>query len=159
MLFLIVGVIYDRAHHRRIDGFGGLASVMPVYTGVMALAFFAAMGLPGLSAFISEILVLLGAWRDYKIPTLFGAATVILTAGYLLWTIQQMFLGTPREDYARLHLSEISGRELFTLVPLGVIVVVLGVYPHAILDLLNGSLQHLNATVLAAAQGTTVALH
>ncbi|TMA59767.1 MAG: NADH-quinone oxidoreductase subunit M, partial [Deltaproteobacteria bacterium] len=66
MLFLIVGVIYDRAHHRRIDGFGGLASVMPVYTGVMALAFFAAMGLPGLSAFISEILVLLGAWRDYK---------------------------------------------------------------------------------------------
>jgi len=159
MLFLIVGVIYDRAHHRRIDGFGGLASVMPVYTGVMALAFFAAMGLPGLSAFISEIPVLLGAWRDYKIPTLFGAATVILTAGYLLWTIQQMFLGTPREDYAHLHLSEISGRELFTLVPLGVIVVVLGVYPHAILDLLNGSLQHLNATVLAAAQGTTVALH
>ena len=159
MLFLIVGVIYDRAHHRRIDGFGGLASVMPVYTRVMALAFFAAMGLPGLSAFISEILVLLGAWRDYKIPTLFGAATVILTAGYLLWTIQQMFLGTPREDYAHLHLSEISGRELFTLVPLGVIVVVLGVYPHAILDLLNGSLQHLNATVLAAAQGTTVALH
>src|SRR5437667_8352247 len=159
MLFLIVGVIYDRAHHRRIDGFGGLASVMPVYTGVMELAFFAAMGLPGLSAFISEILVLLGAWRDYKIPTLFGAATVILTAGYLLWTIQQMFLGTPREDYARLHLSEISGRELFTLVPLGVIVVVLGVYPHAILDLLNGSLQHLNATVVAAAQGTTVALH
>src|SRR6266581_9056874 len=127
MLFLIVGVIYDRAHHRRIDGFGGLASVMPVYTGVMALAFFAAMGLPGLSAFISEILVLLGAWRDYKIPTLFGAATVILTAGYLLWTIQQMFLGTPRDDYAHLHLSEISGRELFTLVPLGVIVVVLGV--------------------------------
>src|SRR5437867_2973890 len=159
MLFLIVGVIYDRAHHRRIDGFGGLASVMPVYTGVMALAFFAAMGLPGLSAFISEVLVLLGAWQRYKIPTLFGAATVILTAGYLLWTIQQMFLGTPREDYARLHLSEISGRELFTLVPLGVIVVVLGVYPHAILDLLHGSLQHLNATVLAAAQGTTVALH
>ena len=64
MLFLLVGVIYDRAHHRDIDGFGGLASVMPVYTGVTALAFFAALGLPGLSAFISEVLVLLGAWQQ-----------------------------------------------------------------------------------------------
>jgi len=159
MLFLIVGVIYDRAHHRRIDGFGGLASIMPVYTGVMALAFFAAMGLPGLSAFISEALVLLGAWQKYKIPTLFGAATVILTAGYLLWTIQQMFLGKPREDYAQMHLSEINGRELATLIPLGVIVVVLGVYPHAVLNLLDVSLQNLNKIVLAAAQGMAVALH
>jgi NADH-quinone oxidoreductase subunit M len=159
MLFLIVGVIYDRAHHRRIDGFGGLATVMPVYTGVMALAFFAAMGLPGLSAFISEVLVLLGAWQKYKIPTLIGAATIILTAGYLLWTIQQMFLGKPREEYAQMHLSEISGRELFTLVPLGVIVIILGIYPHAVLSLLDVSLRNLNAIVLAAAQGTAVALH
>jgi NADH-quinone oxidoreductase subunit M len=154
MLFLIVGVIYDRAHHRRIDGFGGLASVMPVYTGVTALGFFAAMGLPGLSAFISEVLVLLGAWQKYPILTIFGAGTVILTAGYLLWTIQQMFLGQPREDYAQLHLSEINGRELLTLVPLGVIVVILGVYPHAVLDLLDVSLQNLNSLVLAATSGT-----
>lgn len=154
MLFLIVGVIYDRAHHRRIDGFGGLASVMPVYTGVMALGFFAAMGLPGLSAFISEVLVLLGAWQKYPVLTIFGAGTVILTAGYFLWTIQQMFLGRPREDYAQLHLSEISGRELFTLVPLGVIVVILGVYPHAVLNLLDVSLQNLNSLVLAAVSGT-----
>lgn len=159
MLFLIVGVIYDRAHHRRIDGFGGLATVMPVYTGIMALAFFAAMGLPGLSAFISEVLVLLGAWQKYKIPTIIGAATVILTAGYLLWTIQQMFLGKPREEYVHMHLSEINGRELFTLVPLGIIVVILGVYPHAVLDLFDASLRQLNALVLAAAQGTAIALH
>src|SRR6185369_17165393 len=65
MLFLLVGVIYDRAHHRDIDGFGGLASIMPFYTGWTALAFFAAMGLPGLSAFISEVLVLLGGWQRY----------------------------------------------------------------------------------------------
>jgi NADH-quinone oxidoreductase subunit M len=159
MLFLIVGVIYDRAHHRRIDGFGGLATVMPVYTGVMALAFFAAMGLPGLSAFISEVLVLLGAWQRYKVATIFGAATVILTAGYLLWTIQQMFLGKPREDYAQMHLSEINARELTTLIPLGVVVIVLGVYPHAVLDLLNVSLLNLNKIVLAATQGVSLALH
>jgi NADH-quinone oxidoreductase subunit M len=159
MLFLIVGVIYDRAHHRRIDGFGGLASVMPIYTGVMALAFFAAIGLPGLSAFISEVLVLLGAWQRYKIPTILGAATAILTAGYLLWTIQQMFLGKPREDYAQMHLSEINARELWTLLPIGAVVIVLGVYPHAVLDLLNASLLNLNKIVLAAAQGTALALH
>ncbi len=159
MLFLIVGVIYDRAHHRRIDGFGGLASVMPVYTGVMALAFFAAIGLPGLSAFISEVLVLLGAWQRYKIPTILGAATAILTAGYLLWTIQQMFLGKPREDYAQMHLSEINARELWTLLPIGVVVIVLGIYPHAVLDLLNVSLLNLNKIVLAAAQGPAIALH
>ena len=52
MLFLLVGVIYDRAHHRDIEGFGGLAAIMPTYTGVSALAFFASMGLPGLSGFI-----------------------------------------------------------------------------------------------------------
>src|SRR5262245_26200791 len=81
MLFLLVGVIYDRAHHRNIDGFGGLASVMPVYTGVTAIAFFAALGLPGLSAFISEVLVLLGAWQRYPVLTIVGATAVVLTAG------------------------------------------------------------------------------
>src|SRR5499426_856102 len=118
MLFLLVGVIYDRAHHRDIEGFGGLASIMPVYTGVTALAFFAALGLPGLSAFISEVLVLIGAWQKYPVLTAVGASAVILTAGYLLWTLQRMFLGKPNEKYA--SLPEINGRELFTLVPLAV---------------------------------------
>src|SRR5512140_1701345 len=124
MLFLLVGVIYDRAHHREIEGFGGLASIMPVYTGMTALAFFAALGLPGLSAFISEILVLLGAWQRYPGLTAVGASAVILTAGYIVWTMQRMFLGKVNEKY--LSLPEINGRELFTLAPLAVIVVVLG---------------------------------
>jgi len=148
MLFLLVGVIYDRAHHRDIDGFGGLASVMPVYTAMTALAFFAALGLPGLSAFISEVLVLLGAWQKYPGLTAIGASAVILTAGYLLWTMQRVFLGKLNEKYA--NLPEINGRELFTLVPLAVIVIVLGVYPHAILDLMSESLNSLNQLVLAS---------
>ncbi len=156
MLFLLVGVIYDRAHHRRIDGFGGLASIMPVYTGVTALAFFAAMGLPGLSSFISEVLVLLGAWRRYPALTIVGASCVVLTAGYLLWTIQRMYLGKPNEQY--LTLPEINGRELFSLAPLGVIVIVLGVYPHAVLDLLNASLLELNRIVTSAGQVSALAL-
>ena len=100
MLFLLVGVIYDRAHHRNIDGFGGLAAVMPVYTGVTAIAFFAALGLPGLSAFISEVLVLLGAWQRYPVLTIIGATAVVLTAGYMLWTLQRIWLGKLNEKYA-----------------------------------------------------------
>jgi NADH-quinone oxidoreductase subunit M len=149
MLFLLVGVIYDRAHHRQIEGFGGLAGIMPVYTGVTALAFFAAMGLPGLSAFISEVLVLLGAWQKYPGLTIIAASAVVLTAGYMLWTMQRVYLGQPNEKY--IGLPDINARELVTLVPLAVIVVVLGVYPHAILDLINTSLLNLNKIVLAAA--------
>jgi NADH-quinone oxidoreductase subunit M len=157
MLFLLVGVIYDRAHHRQIEGFGGLASIMPLYTGVTGFAFFAAMGLPGLSAFISEILVLLGSWGsnpattagDLRPLTVVGASAVVLTAGYLLWTLQRMFLGKPNEKY--LQLPEINFRELFTLVPLGAIVLFLGIYPSAILNLQSPALERLNQKVMAAA--------
>ncbi len=155
MLFLLVGVIYDRAHHREIAGFGGLAEVMPVYTGVTALAFFAAMGLPGLSAFISEVLVLLGAWQRHPGLTIVAASAIVLTAGYLLWTLQRVWLGRLDEKYA--GLPDISGRELATLVPLAAIVLVLGVYPHAVLDLIGASLGHLNEIVNAGA-ATGVAL-
>ena len=146
MLFLLVGVIYDRAHHREIAGFGGLASIMPMYTGVAALAFFAALGLPGLSAFISEVLVLLGAWQRYPVLTAIGASAVILTAGYVLWMMQRVFLGKANEKYA--GLPDINGRELFTLAPLAVIVVILGFYPRPVLDLMSQSLNSLNQFVL-----------
>src|SRR5579883_2766589 len=102
MLFLLVGVIYDRAHHREINGFGGLASHMPIYAGMTGLAFFAAMGLPGMSAFISEVLVLLGAWQRHPLMTVFGAGTAILTAGYLLWCFQRIYLGPLNEKYSGL---------------------------------------------------------
>lgn len=150
MLFLLVGVIYDRAHHREINGFGGLAGIMPFYTGWTALAFFAAMGLPGLSAFISEVLVLLGGWRNYPALTIVSASAVVLTAGYMLWTMQRIYLGKANEKYV--DLPDINGREIFTLVPLGIIVIVLGVYPRPVLDLINVSLVHLNQVVAGKAQ-------
>ena len=151
MLFLLVGVVYDRAHHREIDGFGGLAAIMPIYTGITALAFFASMGLPGLSGFISEILVLLGTWQKYPVLTILGASGVILTAGYLLWTIQRVYLGPPNEKY--LNMAEINGREIFTLVPLGVIVIVVGVYPGVVLDMLRTTLDSINAIVIPHLHG------
>src|SRR6266446_5140834 len=146
MLFLLVGVVYDRAHHRDIEGFGGLAAIMPIYTGVSALAFFASMGLPGLSGFISEVLVLLGSWQKFPVLTIIGASGVILTAGYLLWTIQRIYLGPPNEKYKML--PEINGREMFTLVPLGAIVILVGVYPSLVLDLLRTSLDGINQVVV-----------
>ncbi|MGH7916609.1 MAG: complex I subunit 4 family protein, partial [Candidatus Binataceae bacterium] len=156
MLFILVGVIYDRAHHREIDGFGGLAQRMPMYAGVTGFAFFAAMGLPGLSAFISEVMVLLGSWRPHPIFTMLAALTAILTAGYLLWCFQRIYLGPLNEKYKLL--PDLGLREAFTLVPLGAIVLLLGVYPHAVLMLLHSSLNHLNRVVIAS-NPAVIALH
>jgi NADH-quinone oxidoreductase subunit M len=149
MLFLLVGVVYDRAHHRDINGFGGLASIVPLYTGWTGFAFFAAMGIPGLSAFISEVLVLMGSWKPYPVLTVIAASAVVLTAGYMLWALQRMYLGAPNPKYK--DLAEINGRELFTLAPLAIIVLFLGIYPLAILKLQSPALVALAEKVVAAA--------
>lgn len=146
MLFLLVGVIYDRAHHRDIEGFGGLANIMPVYTGVVALAFFASLGLPGLSSFISEALCFLGTFPVYRAAAIIAGVGIVLTAGYFLWTLQRMFLGKVSEKYA--GLPDINGRELFTLVPLGAIVVILGVWPKPVLVLMETTLETLRSMVV-----------
>ncbi len=157
MLFLLVGVIYDRAHHRNIDEFGGLALRMPIYAGVVSIAFFAGLGLPGLSSFISEAFSFLGAFGstmfNLKTITVISTAGIVLTAGYFLWTFQRMFLGELNPKYA--NLPEINGRELFTLVPLAVIVILLGVYPAPLLNLIKTSLNGL-VQVVVANSGTTL---
>jgi NADH-quinone oxidoreductase subunit M len=143
MLFLLVGVIYDRAHHRDINGFGGLAVQMPVYFGITSLAFFASLGLPGLSGFISEALCLIGAFPVHRTATIIATIGIVLTAAYFLWTLQRMFLGPLNEKYKAL--PDISPREIFTLAPLGIIVIVLGIFPMPVLDLMSASLNHLAA--------------
>lgn len=148
MLFLLVGVIYDRAHHREIEGFGGIAAVVPNYAFVAFLAFFAALGLPGLNSFISEALVLLGAFRKFPIITAVAASGVIITAAYCLWTLQRIFLGKLNEKYSLL--PDLNRREALSLIPLGVLVVVLGVCPHPVLNLMKATLGSINALVLAA---------
>lgn len=149
MLFLIVGVLYDRAHTRDIDAFGGLALTMPKYTGIMMVAFFAALGLPGLSGFISEAFSFLGAFQTHRYITIASTLGIVLTAAYMLWTLQRVFLGKPNEKWA--GLADINGRELFTLVPLAVIVLALGIYPSLVLDLMTSSLNHLVNVVTGAA--------
>jgi NADH-quinone oxidoreductase subunit M len=138
MLFLIVGVIYDRAHHRDIDGFGGLGVQMPIYAGITSLAFFASLGLPGLAGFWAEALVFIGAFNVYRWITIASTAGIVLGAAYLLWTLQRVFLGPLNEKYRTL--PEINARELFTLVPLGAIVIVVGIYPKWVIDLFQVSM-------------------
>lgn len=161
MLFLLVGVIYDRAHHRQIDGFGGLAVRMPIYAAVVALAFFAGLGLPGLSSFISEVFAFLGAFGstifNLKVLTVLATIGIILTAGYFLWTFQRMFLGELNPKYA--DLPEINGRELFTLIPIGILVIFLGVYPAPLLDLMKVSLNNLVQIVLDTGPSSLIGLH
>lgn len=149
MMFLIVGVLYDRAHHREIDGFGGVASVLPRFTAISMLAFFAALGLPGLAAFVSEVLVLLGTWPRHPWLAAIGASTVVLTAGYVLWMVQRVYLGEVGEKVR--GLPEITARELGTLLPLAALVVLLGVYPNALLNLLRPTLHGIVAPLAAAA--------
>ena len=139
MLFLIVGVIYDRTHTRGLDDFGGLATKMPVYAGFTTVAFFAAIGLPGLSGFISEAFVFLGAFGLEMIRTLTIISTlgILLGAGYMLWTLQRVFLGGLREKWS--GLSDLNLREYIMFVPLTAVIIFLGVYPPAMLDLMNSS--------------------
>lgn len=144
-LFLLVGVIYDRAHHRDLNAFGGLATTMPRYAAMTAFAFFAALGLPGLSGFISEILCFLGAFPVWRVYTIISVSGVVLTAAYMLWAYQRVFLGPVNEKYK--GYDDISVREMITLVPLVAIVLVLGVYPKPILELMNSSLVALNEVV------------
>jgi NADH-quinone oxidoreductase subunit M len=150
MLFMIVGVIYDRAHTRGLDDFGGLAKKMPVYTGIMAVAFFAAIGLPGTSGFISEILVFIGAFKSYPVLTVISGLSIILGAAYMLWALQKIFFGNLPEKWQgpwdpthkKYKTDDINGLELTALLPLAIIVIFLGVYPNPVLDLITGSVNY-----------------
>ena len=148
MLFLLVGVIYDRVHHRRIDGFGGLRAQVPVYTGIVALAFFASLGLPGLSSFISEALVFLGAFKVYPSITILATLGIVLNATFFLWVFQKIFLGPLNEKYK--DLADVNRIELFTLVPLCILVIFLGIYPMPVLDLMQTTLKELIVVIQAA---------
>jgi NADH-quinone oxidoreductase subunit M len=141
MLFLIVGVIYDRAHHRNIEGFGGLAKQVPEYAGLLGLAFFASLGLPGLCGFISEFTVFLGSLEKWQVLTIISALSVIITASYYLWAIQRMMLGKLNPAYA--EMPDVNWRERLTLYPLAALIIVFGFYPKAIIDLIEGSLHNL----------------
>ena len=133
-LFFLVGVIYDRAHTREIEGFGGLMTKLPRYSGIMVVACLASLGLPGLAGFASEFMCFLGAFSStvdplvYKIITGLAVTGIVITAAYFLIMIQKVFLGPLNEKWK--DLPDINARELVAIVPLVVLMVLLGVMPY-----------------------------
>jgi NADH-quinone oxidoreductase subunit M len=138
-MFFMVGVVYDRVHHRNLNEFGGLFAKMPVYSGLAVGIFFAGLGLPGLCGFIGEVLVVLSVWKYSYALAVISAAVVILTAGYILWAIQRVYLGAEYKGPHGEALTPITMRELFIAVPLMVFAVVFGVYPRSVLDYMQPS--------------------
>jgi NADH-quinone oxidoreductase subunit M len=126
-MFFLVGVIYDRAHTRDLNKLGGLANIMPLYGAMSYIIFFGSMGLPGLCGFVAEVFVVLSAFNYSPILAVLAAAAVILTAGYILWTIQRVFLG---RSEAWKGLPDMNLREIGIAVPLVVLTIAMGVLPQ-----------------------------
>ena len=123
------------------DGFGGLASQMPIYTGITALAFFAGLGLPGFSGFVSEAMCFIGAFPVFKTIVILSTIGILLNAAYFLWAFQRVFFGKLNEKYK--DMEEINSLELFTVIPLAIITLFFGLYPGPYLDLIKSTMDQI----------------
>ena len=141
MMFLLVGVIYDRAHHREIAKFGGLGTRYPVYFTLALVGFFATLGLPGTGGFISEVMVFLGSYQVFPIITVIALLGIILTAAYVLWTMERVFLGELKPEYA--NYKDCSVREVIMLAPLALLIIFFGVMPNAALNVITNSMNYM----------------
>ncbi len=149
-LFFLVGIIYERAHTRELDRFGGLSSKTPYYYGIMMVAAFASLGLPGLSGFWGEFFTFRGALDLVTGWAVFAALGIVLAAVYILWRIiQPVFLGRYQEGKID-HWTTVDGAhadgptdmvgfEKLTLWPLVIGIFILGIYPTPLLNYLNGA--------------------
>jgi NADH-quinone oxidoreductase subunit M len=136
LLFVMVGVIYDRAHTRDIDQLSGLAHTMPLTAVVMITAGLAALGLPAMSGFVAELLVFLGSFDKYTVPTIFAVFGILLSAGYITWTVQRVFYGPKAERWASLP----DANFWWERVPMGALVAVIvaiGIYPAMVTDVID----------------------
>ena len=160
MLFFIVGVIYDRAHHRDINRLGGVATSMPIYTGFSVAAFFANLGLPGLCGFVGEVLVLLGTFQAarpdgvlyqhaeslghlsgyliaVRILAVVACLNLVITAGYMLWALQRIYFGIEKAETR--NLPDVTALEITVLTPLTAMTVLLGIFPAFFVFALSNS--------------------
>ena len=137
-LFLLFGFLYERRHARLMSEYGGIAKVMPVYTAFFLIVTFSSIAVPGTNGFVGEFLVLLGTIKS-NLPLAFGvlgATAVVLGAAYMLWMVQKVFFG-PLTHQENLTLKDLSGRELAAAIPFLVLIVVMGLRPQPVLDVLN----------------------
>lgn len=147
MMFLLIGILYERSHHRWImkpdgsKGYGGLSTKLPKYTTVFIIGMFASLGLPGLSGFISEALIFLGIYQKFTTITIIAVVGLLIGAAYLLWMFKRMFFGEVNpeiEDY-----DDMNAREVFYMLPLCIAVIVFGIFPSPLLNVMKASVGQL----------------
>jgi len=151
-LFLLVGVIYERTHDRQIAHMGGLNGRLPRYAAIFGLFTFASIGLPGLSGFIGEFLVVLGSFQYSGWVAAATMLVVIISAVYMLWMFQRVFFAVPSDWMRRAwpRLTDMSRNEWLSLAPLILLVVALGVFPGPVLNAISAPVQRILDTVHAA---------
>jgi NADH-quinone oxidoreductase subunit M len=135
-MFFLVGVIYERTHTRNLNEYGGLFRLIPVYGGILIFTSMASLGLPGLGGFISEFLVLRGSWPIFTLFTALSMIGLFFTGAYILKGIKQVLHGPLNENWIG-HLSEINAREVFVIAPLMVLMLIIGIAPSWILEVIN----------------------
>ena len=138
-MFFLVGVIYERTHTRNLEEFGGLFPLVPVYGGILIFTSMASLGLPGLNGFISEFLVVRGAWPILTVYTAISMLGLLFTGAYILKGIKKVLHGPLNEHWAHGEhkLTEINTREILVMVPLMALILWIGIWPAWILDVIN----------------------
>jgi NADH-quinone oxidoreductase subunit M len=143
-MFLLVGVIYDRTHTRDLNDFGGLFPLAPVYGGLLTFTSMASLGLPGLAGFVSEFMVVRGAWPIFTTITALGMIGLLMTGAYILKGIGRTLYGPLNPRWSG-HRLEISAREVVALAPLVVLLVVNGVWPAWLVSVINETITRMMA--------------
>ncbi len=141
-MFFLVGVIYERAHTRDLNEFGGLFPLVPVYGGILIFTSMASLGLPGLNGFVSEFLVVRGSWPIFTVYTAVAMLGLLFTGSYILKGIKKVLHGPLNEKWVG-HLTEINARELLVITPLMVLMLQLGVWPAWLLEVINRAMSML----------------
>ena len=144
-LFMMVGFFYDRTHTRLIADYGGMARPMPVAAAFFSLFVLGSLGLPGLSGFVGEFLILVGTFQYAKVFAALASIGIVLGAAYLLWMYQRTMFQQANEKW--LTLKDLGAREIITLVPLVVMAVWIGVYPHTFLNMLHAPVDNILSQV------------
>ncbi len=138
-MFFLVGVIYERTHTRDLRDFGGLFPLIPVFGGILIFTSMASLGLPGLGGFISEFLVVRGAWPIFTLFTALAMIGLFMTGAYILKGIKMVLHGPLNQRWIG-HVSEIGAREIFVIAPLMVLMLLIGIWPSWILNLINSAI-------------------
>ncbi|MET0293289.1 MAG: NADH-quinone oxidoreductase subunit M, partial [Steroidobacteraceae bacterium] len=148
-MFLCVGVLYDRVHSREISAYGGVINTMPKFGAFAVLFAMANSGLPGTSGFVGEFLVILASFQANFWYALLAATTLILGAAYTLWMVKRVILG-PVANHHVAELTDLNGREFLVLGVLAVAVLLLGIWPAPLLEVLGPTTQHLVEQILTS---------